>query len=278
MNANTIVSVDWLFEHLDDENLLIFDASMPKATSTSLEVNTKQIVGAQFFDIKHKFSETSSLFPNTIPTEKQFEEEARALGVNSNSVIVIYDDKGIYSAARAWWLFKAFGHSNVSVLDGGLVAWQEKKYPTELKKDNIKQLGNFKASFCPENVIYINDFDGVESENVTIIDARSSNRFNCLVPEPREGLRSGHIPKAINVPFSSLLEAGKMKSENELKEVFSTVLKNDYVIIYCGSGVTACVVALAIKVISSLKVKIYDGSWTEYGTLIVENNANKSEL
>ncbi|MBQ0768330.1 MAG: sulfurtransferase [Bizionia sp.] len=265
-----IVSAGWLFEHLKAENLIIFDASIPKVTDTTANTSTDiQLPNAHFFNLKTCFSDASSAFPNTIPSEEQFQVEAKKLGVNRNSAIVVYDDKGIYSSARVWWMFKTFGHRNVAVLDGGLPDWLAQHYPIEAKKNTTKQLGDFEARFNPEYVTYFEDLENVsQSGRHTIIDARSEARFNCEVPEPREGLRSGTIPNSKNLPFEVCLENGKLRSKPELQAAFEALAPKENTIVFsCGSGLTACILDLAASVADYNNTKVYDGSWTEYGTL-----------
>ena len=267
-----IVSVEWLHSHLQADNLLVFDASIPKvidSTNTSIET---QIPGAQFFDLKKNFSEPNSQFPNTIPSQKQFQDEARKLGVNKDSTIVVYDDKGIYSSARVWWLFKTFGFNNVAVLNGGLPEWIEKGFKTENKQANKRASGNFEAHFNHDNVVYFDALEAISKDSSYIIlDARSEARFNCKVPEPRNGLRSGIIPNSKNLPFEACLEDGKLKSVLELKSIFEDFNIGDNTLVFsCGSGLTACILDLAATIAGYESLKVYDGSWTEYGSLTNE--------
>lgn len=270
MLPGPVVSADWLYENLKAENLIIFDASIPKVTDTTANTATDiQLPNAQFFNLKTCFSDASSTFPNTIPSEEQFQTEARKLGINNDSAIVVYDDKGIYSSARVWWLFKTFGHYNVSVLDGGLPEWLAQKHPVEPQKNSTKELGDFIAHYNPDSVTYFKDLENVsQSISYTILDARSKARFNCEVPEPREGLRSGTIPNSKNLPFEMCIENGKLRSKTELQETFEALAPKDNTIIFsCGSGLTACILDLAATVADYKNTKVYDGSWTEYGTL-----------
>jgi len=192
------------------------------------------------------------------------------IGVNQDSIIVVYDDLGIYSSARAWWLFKTFGFKNVAVLNGGLPEWINNGYKTEEKKQLqlLPEKGSFKAIYNPDNVIFFDDLNTISKDKkYKIIDARSSNRFNCLVPEPRVGLRSGTIPNSTNLPYNQVLNGNILKSEVELKTIFNTLsAKNKHLVFSCGSGITAAILSLAAT-ISGYKNSIYDGSWTEYGTL-----------
>lgn len=268
-----VVSVDWLHQNLLSENLLIFDASIPKVTANKITTVKEQIPNTQFFDIKKAFSDPSGQFPNTIPSETQFETEARKLGVNKNSAIIVYDDKGLYSSARVWWLFKLFGFTNVAILNGGLPEWVAQGYTTETKQQHSRPVGDFEANFKPEYVVYLKDIKTLPNDaSVAIIDARASNRFNCEVPEPREGLRSGTIPNSKNIPFTNCLDNGKLKSKNELQNIFSTIINdvNKPVIFTCGSGITACILDLAATIAGYKNTSVYDGSWTEYGSLITK--------
>lgn len=268
-----LVSVEWLHNHLNDNNLIIFDASMDKVTINDNSPEELQIPNAQFFDIKHVFSDTSKPFPNTIPSEAQFTKEAQKLGVDSDSKIVVYDDKGIYSSARVWYLFKAFGFNNIAVLDGGLPEWKEANYPLEAKQEYNKPKGNFEAKYNPETFKFFDDIqESSKNLNLLIIDARSENRFKGLVPEPRKGLRSGIIPNSVNIPFSRLLENGhRFKKKEYIKKEFDAMnAHGKHLVFSCGSGITACVLALGAELIGKTNTSVYDGSWTEYGTLTTE--------
>lgn len=270
--SSPIVSVEWLHKHLNHPNLVLLDATIPKVTSNESDSNETQIPSARFFDLKKKFSDVSAPFPNTFPVIEQFTKEAQNLGINKNSAIVVYDDKGIYSSPRVWWLFKAFGFNNIAVLNGGFPAWKKAKLETEIKQKYKWKKGNFKASLQTQFVKFFNDIKQ-ESQNTSqqIIDARSEKRFKSLVPEPREGLRSGTIPNSKNIPFEALLNENYFKSIDELKLIFNTFTNQDNNITFtCGSGITACVLALGAELAELKNVSVYDGSWTEWGTLIKE--------
>ncbi len=260
-----IVSVEWLQKHREADNLVILDGTIAKV----FDAESLQIPKARFFDIKQKFSDTTNAFPSAFPSPLQFETEARALGINTNSAIVVYDDKGIYSSARVWWLFKAFGYTNVAVLDGGFPEWQAKAYPTAYRTIYEGPKGDFKARLQEGHMIFFEDFKkATEDATYTIVDARSSARFRCEIPEPRAGLRRGTIPNAVNLPFTNLLEDGKLKSKKELaKALYMIADQEDSLIFSCGSGITACVLALSAELSGYKNVLVYDGSWTEYGAL-----------
>ncbi len=265
-----IVSVQWLYNNLHKNNLIVLDGTINKTTNES----SKQIPGARFFDIKNKFSTINNAFPNAFPATEQFQESARDLGINTNSCIVVYDDKGLYSAARVWWLFKAFGFNNVAVLNGGFPEWLKANYPTEQAKPFTGNLGNFTAKLDVNKMMFFNNMLHItKAEGFTIIDARSKSRFLGETPEPRAGLRSGTIPNSVNLPFTNLLLDGKvLKPQDEIHTAFRNVIKNnDNTIVFsCGSGITACVLALAAEISGYKKLSVYDGSWTEWGTLVHE--------
>ncbi|MCB0398067.1 MAG: sulfurtransferase [Winogradskyella sp.] len=260
-----LVSVDWLKSNLKSSNLILLDATINK----KIDAASKRISNARFFDIKQKFSDTNARFPSTLPSAQQFETETRALGINNDSFVVVYDDKGIYSSARVWWLFKTFGFKNVAVLDGGLPEWKKCGFSIEsYKKDKIEK-GNLNASFQPE---LMTDFKGVnqfsQDSKALILDARSEARFNCLVDEPRQGLRRGAIPNSKNLPYTELFNGNILKTKEELLKIFDNLVKEEtHLVFSCGSGITACILALAASVCNYKNLTVYDGSWTEYGTL-----------
>lgn len=272
--TSPIVSVAWLHENKNANNLIILDGTINKVFDISLE----QIQNARLFDIKKKFSDVSNPFPSAFPSEEQFQKEARNLGINQDSAIVVYDDKGIYSSARVWWLFKAFGFNNVAVLNGGFPEWKKANYDTELMQNYDGEKGNFIANLQPNYMKFFDDIKNAsKNETHKIIDARSSKRFNCEVPEPRAGLRMGTIQNSVNLPFTDLLEDGVLKSKKDLAKAFYMVAEQDEPIIFsCGSGLTACVLALGAELSGYKNISVYDGSWTEYGSLTTGNMENPS--
>jgi len=260
-----LVSVDWLNTNSNTDNLIIFDATINKVITDSSE----RILNARFFDIKKKFSDINNPFPSALPSADQFQREARNLGVNNDSIILVYDDKGIYSSARVWWLFKVFGYTNVAVLDGGLPEWKRKGLKTNTYTEETFIKGNFKSNF---NLGLMTDFNGINAfskdSDKLIIDARSVARFKCLVDEPREGLRRGTIPNSKNLPYTHLFNENLMKSKAELSVIFNNLVKDKAQLVFsCGSGITACVLALGATLCGFNNLIVYDGSWTEYGTL-----------
>ena len=274
-HKSPIVSVEWLNQNIEAANLIILDENKKKVTSNSLEQTNKQIPCTRFFDIKNSFSDTSSEFPNTVPLVEQFNKEAKRLGINNDSAIVVYDDKGIYSSARAWYLFNAFGYKNIAVLDGGLPEWEKAGFQVVDKFDIEFKIGDFEGVYNPNYFKFFEDIESISNNtDCLILDARSNNRFEGLVEEPRKGLRSGNIPNSVNLPFSSLLNGNCLKPKNELEVIFKDLNASKMKMVFsCGSGITACILALAANVINNEDISLYDGSWTEYGSLTNNNNA-----
>ncbi len=276
MNNNIIeinkplVSVNWLRNNFSASNLIILDATIPKVGQNKYNLSKKSgIKKARFFDIKNVFSDKNAAFPNTVVTPEIFQKEAQKLGINKDSAIVVYDTHGIYSSPRAWWLFKAMRHDNVAVLDGGLPAWKERKFPcykiTKFKGEKGNFISNFnRFSFSNHMMVY----KDVAINYRSVIDARSANRFNGLEPEPREGLRSGHIPRSKNLPYTEIIKDGKMLNKAKLSAIYKPMAhKMKRFTFTCGSGITACILALGAVKVGYSDLSIYDGSWTEWGSL-----------
>lgn len=266
-----LVSVNWLCQNIDATNLIVLNGTLPKVTAKKAiqKLENKCIPNARFFDLKKVFSLQGAQFPNTVLEPIDFESRARALGINKDSCIVVYDEHGIYSAPRVWWLFKTMGFDNVAVLDGGFPTWKEAGYSIEEKQKHPFKKGNFAVNYIAG--LLVNSKSVLNSLNDTtkqIVDARSSDRFYATVPEPRAEIRSGHIPNSKNLPHSSLLNSSELKSTAELQELFKEVnSKNNNLIFSCGSGITACVLALGATVAGFDNLAVYDGSWTEWGSL-----------
>jgi len=268
---DSLVSSSWLKAHINDANLIILDASQ-KSNKAQLTTTTEtaQIPNSIAFDLK-VFSDSKSDFPNTIPSSEQFEKEACNLGITNSSTIIVYDNLGIYTSPRVWWLFKAMGHKNVAVLDGGLPDWIAMGFDTTQNKQT-ELAHNSKGYSAKLDSNLVRNFEAITSNLTTkkeiIIDARSHNRFHALVPEPRKGLRGGHIPNSINIPFEAVLQNGYLKSKEELKQLFSSFnLAEKPLAFTCGSGITACIVYLASEQVLENSKAVYDGSWTEWAQL-----------
>jgi thiosulfate/3-mercaptopyruvate sulfurtransferase len=231
------------------------------------EWKTRRIANAQHFDFDQTICEQGADYPHTMPSPEQFERDVQALGVNSNSHIVVYDSLGMFASPRVWWMFRSMGHEKISILDGGLPAWEAAGLPLETSDPVPAKFGNFAANYRPG---FFSDTESVlmalQDDGVRVLDARSNGRFTGKEDEPRAGLRGGHMPGARNLPFVELLDNGFLKPINELKTQLAAVAKPDQRLIFsCGSGVTACHLALAADVAGYKNLSVYDGSWCEWG-------------
>ncbi|MEW6989106.1 sulfurtransferase [Colwelliaceae bacterium 6441] len=266
-----LITTNELSTILSDSKLILLDASIPPIGNVAPAEHSWPeyvIPEAKQFNLKEDFSDPQSNLSHTLPSVEQFQLSARQLGVNNDSQIVIYDHLGIYSSARAWWMFKAMGHKHVAVLDGGLPKWMsEGKATQKAKKVSIVQ-GNFvaqfqKGYFCNADFVLNNLYN----PDKTIIDARATLRFLGNTDEPRAGVRSGHIPEAKNLPYSDLLINGCFNSKSALRTIFQEYTDADNSLIFsCGSGITACILALAADIIGYKSLCVYDGSWAEWGS------------
>ncbi|MGG6231813.1 sulfurtransferase [Tenacibaculum sp. SDUM215027] len=263
-----IVSVDWLYDNINADNLIILDATIQKVgAKADSKKKKKQIKNAVFFDLKNTFLDTEGKYPNTIPSENHFEKEVQQLGINKDSCIVVYDDLGVYSAPRAWWLFRTFGFINIAVLNGGFLAWEEAGYTIESKKERESTVGNFVANLNKDKVSETEEVLIASHNKKNILDARSKGRFYATEPEPRKDLRVGHIPNSKSLPYVELQVDGKMKSKEELQKMFSEINpKEEEMIFSCGSGITACILALGAEISERINYSVYDGSWTEWAS------------
>lgn len=228
----------------------------------------KRIGNAVFFDID-EVSDHDNPMPHMLPYAVDFGDAAEQLGISSSDTIVVYDQSGLAMAAsRVWWTFRVFGHDNICVLNGGLPAWEAEGLPVNKSALEQPVRGRFDAAFRPNLVRGMESVLKASKEGSCIIlDARSPGRFAGAMPEPRPGLRAGHIPGSRNVPFVDILdsETGKFKAKSELEACFNALGKDKDIITSCGSGVTACVLALALYSIGNRDAAVYDGSWAEWG-------------
>ncbi|MGF1754691.1 sulfurtransferase [Vibrio makurazakiensis] len=265
-----LISPQQLNQLLGQANTIVLDASINfKIPNEQPKVHGAVIPTAVKFDYDKVFCDQESALPHMFPSEADFNTKAKELGLNNESIIVVYDNAGTYASPRAWWMLKAMGHKEVYVLDGGLPAWIEEGYMVNKVYRKEKELGNFEGKLDPDyfiNADKVNQFSSLQSAH--ILDARSQQRFDSLVPEPREGLRSGHIPNSICLPFSEVMSGGKLKQPKDLTLVFDklSLIDDKPMIFSCGSGVTACIILLAAYIIQRPNpMGIYDGSWTEWG-------------
>ncbi|MEL6592450.1 MAG: sulfurtransferase [Bacteroidota bacterium] len=264
----SLVSPQWLHDHLSDPRLVILDATIAKVGGTSSgKEMTESIPGAHFFDLKGVFADKQSELPNTIPSDQAFTEGCQQIGINADSIIVIYDRLGIYASPRAWWLLKSMGHPNVQVLDGGFPAWQAAGYETSTSKIMSPERGDFVAKLHKDVVWTAEDIlQNLQKVQAQVLDARSKGRFHAQEPEPRAGLIGGHIPGSHSLAFTEVLQDGKMRSPKELKMIFADLNLGDQALVFsCGSGITACIILLAATQIMDNPMAVYDGSWSEWG-------------
>ncbi|WP_282015199.1 sulfurtransferase [Marinifilum flexuosum] len=262
-----IVSAEWLHKNLSNPKLIILDASIEtNASGKEFEKFEQTIPLARRFDLKNVFLDKTCPFPNTIPRPQEFESECRKLGINNDSEIVVFDNNGVYSSPRVWWLFNVMGHQKICVLNGGLPNWIKHGFRTE--KEHIKTygVGDFEVKFDKTLIV---DFEQMVNNTIdkkfTTVDARSESRFNGTGKEPRKHLKSGKIENSINIPYQDVLQDGKYKSKSELNKLFEEKCKDEKELVFsCGSGISACIVMLACQIGYANSLKVYDGSWTEW--------------
>ena len=269
-DPKTLVSTEWLAAHLKDPDLRILDGSwyLPNENrDPKAEYDAAHIPGARFFDIDD-ISDHRSELPHMVPPVEKFMSRLRAMGVGDGHQVVVYDGAGLKSAARVWWLFRLMGQMNVAVLDGGLPKWQAEGHPVE---DLPPMIRDRHMTVRVQNQL-VRDVTQVSAATKLgdheIIDARAAERFRGEGPEPREGLRSGHIPGSKNVPYVTLLNPdGTLKDVNGIRATFegAGVDLAKPAITTCGSGVTAAVLSLALERIGKTDHALYDGSWAEWG-------------
>ncbi|QRG80284.1 3-mercaptopyruvate sulfurtransferase [Citrobacter sp. R56] len=270
MTTPWFVAADWLAEHIDDPEIQIIDARMAPPGQEDRDVadeyRSGHIPGAVFFDIEALSDHTSPL-PHMMPRPEAFAVAMRELGVFQDKHLVVYDDGNLFSAPRAWWMLRTFGVENVSILAGGLAGWQREELPLQ-EGEAAWSEGEFEVKFTPEAVVRLTDVLLASHEKTAqIVDARPAARFNAEVDEPRPGLRRGHVPGALNVPWSELVRDGELKTTDELDTIFFShgVSFDRPIIASCGSGVTAAVVVLALTTLGVQNVALYDGAWSEWG-------------
>ena len=277
-DTNTLVTTQWLDTHIGSANLKLIDASwyLPNMQRNAYaEYSASHIPGALFFDIDKTCDETSNL-PHMAPSVEAFTAYLCAMGITGSHQVVIYDGAGLFSAARVWWLFKLMGLDNVAVLDGGLPKWSSEGRKVDALITQFERSQTIKCNQRPMMKDVAQVVQAAKSKNYEIIDARAPGRFLGIDPEPRIGLRSGHIPGSKNVFFKTLLrDDHTMKSPEDLRGIFLTagVDMSKPVITSCGSGITAAILNLALAQTGKKDHFLYDGSWAEWGmsqTLRVE--------
>jgi thiosulfate/3-mercaptopyruvate sulfurtransferase len=273
---NPLVTPAWLAARLADPdkadpNTIILDATLPPVgvtppVDTHARYLDRHIPDAIFFDI-NLHSDHSTTLPHMLPTAEVFSRNMSALGISDTATIVIYEQAGVYSAPRAWWMFRTFGVQHVHLLDGDLQAWVEAKLPTQSGPVQ-RPAATFNAKLNPNAVKDLTQLKQTLAAHQQILDARSAARFNGIAPEPRPGISSGHMPGATSLPYTDLVSDGHLKSPTDLQQIFAAknIDLEQPVTTTCGSGVTAAVISLALEITGAKNISLYDGSWAEYAS------------
>ena len=267
-----LVSTQWLAQRLDAPDIVIIDASyyLPDAgRNGAREYDEQRIPGAVFFDIDEISDDTSSL-PHTMPPAEKFSSRMRNMGIGDGMRVVVYDGAGLFSAARVWWMFRTFGHTDVAILDGGFPKWLAEDLPVEDGPPSPRQSRHLTARYAASSVRDKQDIlSAIGSGSPQIADARSPGRYSAVEPEPRAGMRGGHMPGARNVHYKTLLnDDGTVKPTEAIAQVFEDagIDLAKPVITSCGSGITAAILTLGLTLSGHNANSLYDGSWAEWGS------------
>jgi thiosulfate/3-mercaptopyruvate sulfurtransferase len=261
-----LVSTEWLAAHLGEVRIVDANWYMPDdPRDAQADYRTNHIPGAVYFDID-QIADHSTDLPHMMPTPGEFAASVGALGIGDDDMVVVYDHSGIFSAPRVWWMLKAMGHKTVKVLDGGLPKW--KNEDRALESGDVKPAPKTLTAMPRPEIM--RDFDAVmnvvKDQSAQMVDARSAARFTGTEAEPRAGVRGGHMPGAINVPWRGVVAAdGTLKPNQDLKAAFASVDLGAPIVTTCGSGISAAILMLGLGEIGAKNVALYDGSWTEWG-------------
>ena len=271
MSFGPLVSTAWLSGHLGEPGLRVMDASfyMPAEARDPHAVFAEgHIPGAQFFDLE-AIADQETTLPHMVPTAGRFERLVAALGVSGTDRVVFYDQKGLFSAARGWWLMRLFGHEQAAVLDGGLPKWRGEGHALESGPPSAAEPGSFRATLHSARLRGLGDMlANTASQAELVLDARATGRFSGAAPEPRPGLPSGHIPGAASLPATDLLAPdATLLPPDALRARFAQAgMDGRPVVTSCGTGVTAAILTLGLTVAGLPEGALYDGSWTEWAS------------
>ncbi|XP_064390565.1 3-mercaptopyruvate sulfurtransferase-like [Halichondria panicea] len=270
--VSTLVSSLWLRQQITNglRHIKILNASS-QSDKAHQEFLEERLPNSAFFDIS-AISDQSSRYPDMLPRAEEFANHVMELGVSNDSHVVVYDNNekfGLFTAPRVWWMFRAFGHPHISVLDGGLLHWKTQGYPIEQGPSDEVGKGNFEAELNGDLVRSFEQMREILAANSSqVLDARSGGRFGGTEPEPRPELPSGHMIGALNIPFKDLIneDTKLFKSKEQLQEVFQAAGVNTHepMVSTCGSGITAGIIAMAAHIALNKNIPVYDGSWTEW--------------
>ena len=269
-SSRWLKSTEWLAGELGKPEVAVIDGSYYLPTQNRdarAEYVAAHIPGAVFFDI-NAVADHSTDLPHMLPGPDQFGAAAGELGISEKDTIVVYDGTGLYSAPRVWWTFRIFGARNVYILDGGLPAWKAEGRATEAGAVK-RPKKTFNAEMDTGAVAMLTDVQmALNDQSAQVVDARSAGRFAGREPEPRAGLRSGHMPGAFSLPFTEIVENGRLASPERIAQAFKKagVDADKPVITSCGSGVTAAILTLGLETLGKKPGRVYDGSWSEWGS------------
>jgi thiosulfate/3-mercaptopyruvate sulfurtransferase len=269
-NSRSLKTTDWLAEHLTDPNVVTvgtYYLATPQNHDAPAEYRAGHIPGAVFFDIE-AVSDHSTDLPHMLPGPRQFGEAVSQLGIGDGDTVVVYDSVGLFSAARVWWTFRLMGAKSVYILDGGLPKWKAEGRPIETG-DVKRAPRKFTAEMNVGAVAMLDDVRmALTDDSAQVVDARSAERFAGKAPEPRPGLKSGHMPGALNVPYGLLIENGRLAARDKVAAAFTAagVDLDKPIITTCGSGVTAAILTFALEALGKDIKGLYDGSWAEWGS------------
>ena len=270
MIESALVSCEWLKQNINAENQLILDATffLPRQQRNAQVEYQQHIPGALFFDID-QVADLNNPLPHTLPNTEQFADAVGNLGIDNDTLVVIYDNNHFFAAARVWWMFRVFGHNNVRILDGGLTRWSQLSFPIN-SEQSIPIRKTFNARHHPELVFDLKQMMSVQKSHLwQIVDARSADSFLGKRTHVDKSLQVGHIPNSINLPYARLtdLEQQTLLPNKKLHSLFKDTQVNltKPIVTTCGSGVSAAVIILALYQIGRTEIPMYDGSWAEWG-------------